>query len=95
MHEGAVHLKCIKEATLIASGAGCCLSRQMAWCPSPGCEHAVEARAEVGSDPMDITCRCGATFCFQCKEEAHRPVRPSISVNCCHTPYLKYIVVEA
>ena len=47
----------------------------MAWCPSPGCEHAVEARTEVGSDPMDITCRCGATFCFQCKEEAHRPVR--------------------
>ena len=52
-----------------------CLIRQMAWCPSPGCEHAVEARAEVGADPMDVTCRCGATFCFQCKEEAHRPVR--------------------
>lgn len=49
-------------------------NRQLTWCPSPGCEHAVEARVEVGADPMDIVCKCGATFCFQCKEEAHRPV---------------------
>ncbi|KAK9905069.1 hypothetical protein WJX75_009180 [Coccomyxa subellipsoidea] len=49
-------------------------NRQLTWCPSPGCEHAVEARVEVGSEPMDIACSCGATFCFQCKEEAHRPV---------------------
>ena len=55
---------------------GVCLrqNRQMAWCPSPGCEHAVEALADVGADPLDVACRCGATFCFQCKEEAHRPV---------------------
>ncbi|BDA49808.1 probable E3 ubiquitin-protein ligase ARI7 [Coccomyxa sp. Obi] len=49
-------------------------NRQLTWCPAPGCEHAVESRAEVGTDPMDIVCKCGATFCFQCKEEAHRPV---------------------
>jgi len=24
--------------------------------------------------PQDIFCRCGAAFCFNCKEEAHRPV---------------------
>ncbi|EIE18671.1 IBR-domain-containing protein [Coccomyxa subellipsoidea C-169] len=47
---------------------------QLTWCPSPGCEHAVESRVEVGTEPMDIACSCGATFCFQCKEEAHRPV---------------------
>ena len=52
-------------------------NRQLTWCPSPGCEHAVEARVEVGSEPMDIACSCGATFCFQCKEEAHRPVSTS------------------
>lgn len=26
-------------------------------------------------EPMDVMCACGATFCFNCKEEAHRPVR--------------------
>jgi ariadne-1 len=50
-------------------------NRQLTWCPSPGCEHAVEVRAEIGVDPLDISCKCGAAFCFQCKEEAHRPVR--------------------
>lgn len=23
---------------------------------------------------QDVFCRCGAAFCFNCKEEAHRPV---------------------
>ena len=25
--------------------------------------------------PLDVACKCGRAFCFQCKEEAHRPVR--------------------
>ena len=70
-------------------------NRQLTWCPSPGCENAVESHAEAGTDPMDIVCKCGATFCFRCKEEAHRPVsRPcpryalcwhsSVMVTCVH-----------
>lgn len=44
-------------------------------CPAPGCEHAVEALVDLGAEPLDVACACGAAFCFQCKEEAHRPVR--------------------
>ena len=40
-----------------------------------GCEHAVEALADVRGQPLDVFCKCGGTFCFNCKEEAHRPVR--------------------
>ena len=50
-------------------------SRKLTWCPAPGCEHAVECTADIGDEPLDVTCNCGSTFCFTCKEEAHRPVR--------------------
>ncbi len=46
-------------------------------CPAPGCEHAVEVLVDLGAEPLDVSCACGAAFCFQCKEEAHRPVRPA------------------
>jgi hypothetical protein len=40
------------------------------------CENAVECCVDRAPDePMDVMCACGATFCFNCKEEAHRPVR--------------------
>jgi hypothetical protein len=66
-------------------------NRQLTWCPSPGCEHAVEARVEVGSEPMDIACSCGATFCFQCKEEAHRPVSTSAcNFQGCYAAFLSF-----
>lgn len=39
------------------------------------CENAVECCVDRAPDePMDVMCACGATFCFNCKEEAHRPV---------------------
>ena len=41
---------------------------------SAGCEHAVESNADLGAAPLDVACKCGSAFCFQCKEEAHRPV---------------------
>ena len=28
----------------------------------------------MAGEPLDISCKCGAAFCFQCNEEAHRPV---------------------
>lgn len=42
------------------------------WCPAPGCENAVEF--ELGSNIYDVTCLCSHAFCWNCTEEAHRPV---------------------
>lgn len=53
----------------------------MKWCPAPNCEHAVECIKDLGpNEPLDVTCKCGSTFCFACKEEAHRPVCSCSSV---------------
>lgn len=43
-------------------------------CPSPGCGYAVHSSAHTEGEAQDIVCLCGATFCFTCSEEAHRPV---------------------
>lgn len=61
-----------------------CTSRNPALCPlfgmrrcvGRGCECAVESCVDRTADePLDVMCTtCGATFCFSCKEEAHRPV---------------------
>lgn len=48
-----------------------------------GCENAVEAQLECRGQPLDVFCKCGGTFCFNCKEEAHRPVRCWIALLCC------------
>ncbi|KAL8544662.1 hypothetical protein ACS0TY_005047 [Phlomoides rotata] len=42
------------------------------WCPAPGCEYAVDYVA--GSGIFDVSCRCSYSFCWNCVEEAHRPV---------------------
>ncbi|CAA6668295.1 unnamed protein product [Spirodela intermedia] len=42
------------------------------WCPAPGCEYAVEF--VVGSGSYDVGCNCSHSFCWNCTEEAHRPV---------------------
>ena len=46
-------------------------SRSMAWCPSPGCEHAFVSK---GAAPSDVKCPCGMRFCFRCGQESHSPV---------------------
>ena len=43
------------------------------WCPAPGCENAVEFELG-GVDVYDVTCLCSNPFCWNCGEEAHRPV---------------------
>ncbi|KAI7836399.1 hypothetical protein COHA_009731 [Chlorella ohadii] len=48
--------------------------RQIAWCPAPDCQNAVLSLSDRLGVAQDIFCRCGAAFCFNCKEEAHRPV---------------------
>ncbi|XP_078447141.1 putative E3 ubiquitin-protein ligase ARI7 [Wolffia australiana] len=47
-------------------------NRKTKWCPAPGCEYAVEF--VMGSGSYDVTCNCGHSFCWNCTEEAHRPV---------------------
>ncbi|KAF7132236.1 hypothetical protein RHSIM_Rhsim09G0029400 [Rhododendron simsii] len=42
------------------------------WCPGPGCEYAVEF--VVGSENSDVSCPCSYGFCWNCTEDAHRPV---------------------
>ncbi|KVI07510.1 Zinc finger, C6HC-type [Cynara cardunculus var. scolymus] len=42
------------------------------WCPAPGCDYAVDFI--VGGGTFDVTCRCSYSFCWNCTEEAHRPV---------------------
>lgn len=41
------------------------------WCPAPGCEFAVEFDSSTG---YDVLCLCSHGFCWNCKEEAHRPI---------------------
>ncbi|KAL2249421.1 UNVERIFIED_CONTAM: putative E3 ubiquitin-protein ligase ARI8 [Sesamum indicum] len=46
--------------------------REIKWCPAPGCDSAV--KYVVGSGSYDVTCSCSYSFCWNCTEEAHRPV---------------------
>ncbi|KAL4325760.1 hypothetical protein GQ457_11G005850 [Hibiscus cannabinus] len=47
-------------------------NRKTKWCPAPGCDYAVDFI--FGSGNYDVTCRCSYSFCWNCSEEAHRPV---------------------
>ncbi|ONM16393.1 putative E3 ubiquitin-protein ligase ARI8 [Zea mays] len=47
-------------------------NRKTKWCPAPGCEYAVEF--VMGSGSYDVNCNCSYGFCWNCTEEAHRPV---------------------
>ncbi|KAG2285836.1 hypothetical protein Bca52824_045440 [Brassica carinata] len=50
--------------------------KKIKWCPSPGCEYAVDFGGE--SENYDVSCLCSYEFCWNCCEDAHRPVD-------CHT----------
>lgn len=47
-------------------------NRKTKWCPAPGCDSAIEY--VLGSGSYDVTCSCAYSFCWNCTEEAHRPV---------------------
>ncbi|XP_016498478.2 putative E3 ubiquitin-protein ligase ARI7 [Nicotiana tabacum] len=47
-------------------------NRKIRWCPAPGCNFAVQF--DIGSDNCDVICDCSHSFCWNCTEEAHRPV---------------------
>jgi ariadne-1 len=45
-------------------------SKNVKWCPKPGCGQAVEYD---GGDAIDVVCKCGTSFCFHCGNPAHSP----------------------
>ncbi|XP_055815357.1 probable E3 ubiquitin-protein ligase ARI8 [Solanum dulcamara] len=47
-------------------------NKKIKWCPSPGCECAIEF--EVGSENYSVICDCSNGFCWNCLEEIHRPI---------------------
>ncbi|GKV29066.1 hypothetical protein SLEP1_g38037 [Rubroshorea leprosula] len=47
-------------------------NKKTKWCPAPGCDYAVDFI--MGSGNYDVTCLCNYGFCWNCTEEAHRPV---------------------
>ncbi|KAL6279007.1 hypothetical protein ACE6H2_022608 [Prunus campanulata] len=47
-------------------------NRKTKWCPAPGCDYAIDFI--VGGGSYDVTCHCSYSFCWNCTEEAHRPV---------------------
>ncbi|CAH8382042.1 unnamed protein product [Eruca vesicaria subsp. sativa] len=47
--------------------------KKIKWCPSPGCEHAVDLGGE-SDENYDVSCLCSNEFCWNCCEDAHRPV---------------------
>ncbi|KAI3843939.1 hypothetical protein MKX03_022050 [Papaver bracteatum] len=46
--------------------------KKMKWCPGPGCEYAVAFVA--GSSSYDVICSSDHSFCWNCLDDAHRPV---------------------
>ncbi|CAO2192312.1 unnamed protein product [Urochloa humidicola] len=46
-------------------------SKKTKWCPAPDCSCAVEF---LGDENYDVSCNCKFSFCWNCTEEAHRPV---------------------
>ncbi|BBN00641.1 ariadne-1 [Marchantia polymorpha subsp. ruderalis] len=49
-------------------------NRKAKWCPAPGCEYAVLGFVPGVGASYDIVCKCSFNFCWNCLEEAHRPV---------------------
>ena len=50
-------------------------NRALRWCPSAGCEMAVESLDLVAKE---VCCVCNFCFCFSCGEESHRPTNCEI-----------------
>ena len=48
------------------------MNRTSKWCPNQGCDVAAELTSGVGQ--VEIFCSCGFAYCFNCPNEAHKPV---------------------
>mmetsp|Transcript_12046 Transcript_12046/g.25888 ORF Transcript_12046/g.25888 Transcript_12046/m.25888 type:complete len:532 (+) Transcript_12046:91-1686(+) len=75
-------------------------NRKMCWCTGKGCENAIECVVDRAPDePLDVICTCANAFCFNCKEEAHRPVqcetvRKWITKNSAESENLNWILAN-
>ncbi|KIY99471.1 putative E3 ubiquitin-protein ligase ARI7 [Monoraphidium neglectum] len=75
-------------------------NRSMSWCTGANCDAAVACLVDRAPDePLDVLCSCTATFCFNCKEEAHRPVgcdtvRRWITKNSAESENLNWILAN-
>ncbi|EXB68667.1 putative E3 ubiquitin-protein ligase ARI7 [Morus notabilis] len=47
-------------------------NKKTKWCPAPGCDYAVNFVGD--NENYDVSCLCTYGFCWNCTEEAHRPV---------------------
>ena len=62
------------------------------WCTGAGCENGVLCE-RAGEGAVDVHCSCGASFCWNCQEDAHRPVdcetvrKWLVSTHCIHGVY--------
>ncbi|TXG72856.1 hypothetical protein EZV62_001435 [Acer yangbiense] len=73
-------------------------NRKTKWCPAPGCENAVDFAA--GSGNFDVSCFCSYSFCWNCTEEAHRPVdcgtvEKWILKNCAESENMNWILANS
>ncbi|ESR56309.1 hypothetical protein CICLE_v10019506mg [Citrus x clementina] len=73
-------------------------NRKTKWCPAPGCEHAIDFAA--GSGNFDVSCLCSYNFCWNCTEEAHRPVDCGtvakwILKNCAESENMNWILANS
>ncbi|GJU79446.1 zinc finger, C6HC-type containing protein [Tanacetum coccineum] len=48
-------------------------NKKIKWCPSPGCDYAVEFDDNFEED-YNVTCDCKYAFCWKCMEDAHSPL---------------------
>jgi ariadne-1 len=75
-------------------------NRAMSWCTGANCDAAVQCLIDRAPDePLDVLCACTTTFCFNCKEEAHRPVacdtvRRWITKNSAESENLNWILAN-
>ncbi|GBF98045.1 hypothetical protein Rsub_10273 [Raphidocelis subcapitata] len=75
-------------------------NRVMSWCTGANCDAAVQCLVErAPEEPLDVLCTCTTTFCFNCKEEAHRPVacdtvRKWVTKNSAESENLNWILAN-
>ncbi|XP_044499613.1 probable E3 ubiquitin-protein ligase ARI7 [Mangifera indica] len=73
-------------------------NRKTKWCPAPGCDYAIDFAA--GGGTFDVTCLCSHSFCWNCTEEAHRPVDCGtvskwILKNCAESENMNWILANS
>ncbi|CAF4912999.1 unnamed protein product [Rotaria sp. Silwood1] len=48
-------------------------NRKMRWCPGKNCKNAIKEL--LSSGVTTVTCTCHTSFCFQCGDDGHEPIK--------------------